>query len=184
MNTYIFFQDIQGTVWHRRCLEVMADSKEEALKMLEPLRLVGYDASKISGNIKSVHDAFSLEDWNEDVVPPLKTNYTIAIVDDKSNEEVLTNEPLRRFYQNERVFVCSYAGNHGWGIVTEYTPVYNEEDLVKVILDDGTQLLEKGVALYEMAREVCPKCGKLMCYECENDSSYEFYCPECDENFG
>ena len=64
--------------------------KEEALKMLEPLRLVGYDASKISGNIKSVHDAFSLEDWNEDVVPPLKTNYTIAIVDDKSDEEVLT----------------------------------------------------------------------------------------------
>lgn len=92
-------------------------------------------------------------------------------------------QPLARFYKNERVFVCTYGTDHGWGIVDKETEVFTYSDKVRVILDNGQSVEERGVCIYRLTRDVCPNCGRLLCAEVDTESGYSHYCPSCDENY-
>lgn len=92
-------------------------------------------------------------------------------------------EPLARFNKNERVFVCTYGTDHGWGIVDKETEVFTHSDKVSVILDNGQPVEERGVCIYRLTRDMCPNCGRLLCAEVDTELGYSHYCPSCDENY-
>lgn len=93
------------------------------------------------------------------------------------------NQPLARFNKNERVFVCTYGKDHGWGIVDKETEVTTPSGKVRVILDNGQSVEERGVCIYRLTRDVCPDCGRLLCAEVDTELGYSHYCPSCDENY-
>ena len=182
MKTFEFKKDVHGTTYLRFHLEVTAETEQEAIERVKPMVKGSPMDRNLPDGVRCVCDEFLLEDWHEDVFPPYKKDATVFLMNE-DGDDVLSNQPLRRFYENERVFVCTYGENHGWGVVCEYSVVKNEDDMVFVILDDGTKVEVKGVSLYELSRERCPKCGRLLCFECEYASEYKYFCPDCDENF-
>ena len=92
-------------------------------------------------------------------------------------------QALARFHKNERVFVCTYGKDHGWGIVDKETEVTTPSGKVRVILDNGQSVEERGVCIYRLTRDVCPDCGRLLCAEVDTELGYSHYCPSCDENY-
>lgn len=95
---------------------------------------------------------------------------------------------FRTFKQGERVFNCEYSENdrdlHDWARVCRYTEVEEEDAIVLIQMDDGSENETTAGSLYQIAEgKSCPRCGGPLCIEHHDEIDYPYFCPWCQENF-
>lgn len=86
MKEFEFYQDVKVTIWQRQYISVMAESKEEALKMVEKYKT--HDASVYLSPINTEY----LYDTEELMLPEENGGFaTIELYDNENNEMIGCN---------------------------------------------------------------------------------------------
>ena len=83
MKEFEFYQDVKVTVWQRQYISVKAESKEEALKMVEK-----YKTHDASGYLMPNNTEY-LYDTEELMSPEENGGYTTIELYDKETEEMI-----------------------------------------------------------------------------------------------
>ena len=187
MKNFQFIQDVKNELWFRRFISVQAENEEDALEMVEKYKTEEIDDNDLEENVEIISTEW-LTDTSDGVLDPAEYNASIELLDEKK-DVIGDNVPLRVLQRYERVFSCTYAGKiHGWGVMKDKAIIYHPEDKVAVILDNGDEISVESCAVYGYPADttkvmMCPRCGRMLCWEHNNEVDYMYYCPECDENF-
>lgn len=112
-----------------------------------------------------------------------------AFINAVSEQKTKSGYP-RDFNKNEQVAVSEAYGEGYFAIVEVEQHAEDGEDIIGLypIGEDGKCSLSprqvKAKYVYQAAEgKVCPGCGSQLYLECNTDSEYEFYCPNCQGIF-
>ena len=83
MKEFEFYQDVKVTIWQRQYISVMAESKEEALKMVEKYKT--HDASAYLSTSSTEY----LYDTEELMLPEENGGYTTIELYDQETKEMI-----------------------------------------------------------------------------------------------
>lgn len=184
MAKFNFYQDVLQTMWLRKFFTVEASNLNVAKNIAKQYRNEEltddeeYDNVELRGQEWMYETAQSLDAPQED-------DFSIEILDSLKNV-LADNRPVEVYHRFERVFNCTYNElTHGWGVVEEDTVVYDANQQVNIILDDGTVAFAKASEIYRFSKKLkrCPKCNGLLLHEHNKECDYPYYCASCDENF-
>lgn len=132
---------------------------------------------------KDVEDYIFLEDLNEKYYDRIVEIYRGDV-----EEPSFLGTIIREFGKNEEVMVDD--GLHFYSAIVEKDITMEDDDETMPVFPIGPNGkctspvdVEVGCVYKKAPGKICPKCGKTLYIEHNEEIDYPFFCPECEENF-